>query len=228
MDRLRGDYQESYGIGGGNSMGGGNGRDTGTDDAIDGPVIFSCSKCRMILGDTFAYAASIPERNYIGLHGVPESVVCSPKCKTSSERGEEGSVYHELSCGECHQNVGRKYLTTTQEIDPIRGMFALDIQKVITYELGKCLGNKPACSDVPPPEFYTSIAFHDDLGMVKNNVTAIAAKLQKLEQVIMRMPQANTSPRSAPPPSGGRKRSSAHGLNPEIYHVDSSSKRLTR
>ncbi|KAJ2401565.1 hypothetical protein GGI23_001314, partial [Coemansia sp. RSA 2559] len=129
MDRLRGEHQENYGMGAdniGNSMGG---RDAGADDVIDGPVIFSCSKCRTILGDTFAYVASIPERNYFGLQAVPDSVVCSPKCKTSSERGEEGSTYHELSCGECHQQVGRKYLTTTRAIDTIRGTFALDIQK---------------------------------------------------------------------------------------------------
>ncbi|KAJ2612627.1 hypothetical protein EV177_002906 [Coemansia sp. RSA 1804] len=226
MDRLRGEYQEGYGMGAESTGNAGSGREAGTDDAIDGPVVFSCSKCRTILGDTFAYVASIPERNYFGLQAVPESVVCSTKCKTSTERGEEGSTYHELSCGECHQTVGRKYLTTTQDIDLIRGAYALDIQRVITYELGKCLGNKPASADVPPPEFYTSVAFRDDLGMVKNNVTAIAAKLQKLEQVIMRLPQASMSPRSAPPP-GGRKRSSAHGLNPEIYHIDPP-KRFTR
>ncbi|KAI9505975.1 Protein Mis18-alpha [Coemansia spiralis] len=219
MDRLRNDYQESYEMNGDMSA-----RDT--DDAINGPIVFSCSKCRTILGDTFAYVASLPERNYFGLQAVPDSVVCSKTRKMSSDRSEEGSVYHELSCGECNAIIGRKYVTTTEDMDSVRNAYALDIQKVITYELGKCLSNRPANSDVPPPEFYTSVAFHEDLVMVKSNVTAIAAKLQKLEQAFLRAPQTTTSPRSASS-SGNKKRSSAHGLNPEIYQIDSS-KRFSR
>ncbi|KAJ1847768.1 hypothetical protein LPJ70_001367, partial [Coemansia sp. RSA 2708] len=67
--------------------------------------------------------------------------------------------------------------------------------KVMTYELGKCLGNRPANPEGPPPEFYTSVGFHDDLVMVKSNVTAIAAKLQKLEQAVARLPATNSSKR---------------------------------
>ncbi|KAJ1854831.1 hypothetical protein IWW56_001669 [Coemansia sp. RSA 2131] len=214
MDRLRGEFAEN-GYDGVDNAGireSGN----GTDESINGPVIFSCAKCRTILGDTFAYVASIPERNLFALHAVPDSVACSKARKMSTARGEEDSVYYELICTECDSVVGRRYVTTVEDMDVIRNAYSLDIEKVLTYELGKCMSNRPTSTEGPPPEFYTSVAFHDDLVMVKNNVTAIAAKLQRLEQTMARLPA--TSPRSAQQSS--RKRVS-QGLNPEIYHIDS-------
>ncbi|KAJ2758892.1 hypothetical protein IWQ56_005883, partial [Coemansia nantahalensis] len=95
MDRLRGAYPDSA-----RDTGSGTGPDSGSsggDEAINGPVVFSCAKCRTIVGDTFAYAASAPERNLFGLHAVPASVECGKARKMSATRGEEGSVYHELA-----------------------------------------------------------------------------------------------------------------------------------
>ncbi|KAJ2498843.1 hypothetical protein GGH96_003990 [Coemansia sp. RSA 1972] len=205
MDRLRGEFAEP-------GYDADTARENGTDESINGPVIFSCAKCRTILGDTFAYVASIPERNLFALHAVPDSVACSKARKMSTTRGEEDSVYYELTCTECDSLVGRRYVTTVEDMDVIRNAYSLDIEKVLTYELGKCMSNRPTMEG-PPPEFYTSVAFHEDLVMVKNNVTAIAAKLQRLEQTMARLP---VSPRSA---QGSRKRG-PQGLNPEIYHVD--------
>ncbi|KAJ2694899.1 hypothetical protein H4R19_005879, partial [Coemansia spiralis] len=207
MDRLHGAYLD-----GGRDTGNGAGPGgSDSDEAINGPVVFSCAKCRTILGDSFAYAASAPERNLFALHAVPDSVECGKARKMSTARGEEGSVYYDLTCAECGAAIGRRYATTTQDMDALRNMYALDIERVITYELGRCIPGRPPPSDGPPPEFYTSIAFHEDLNMVKSNVTAIAAKLQKLEQTLARPPAS--SPRAAP---GARKRSS-QGLNPDIY-----------
>ncbi|KAJ2144664.1 hypothetical protein IW136_001275 [Coemansia sp. RSA 678] len=211
MDRLRGEFAET-GYDGVDSAIRESGN--GTDESINGPVIFSCAKCRTILGDTFAYVASIPERNLFALHAVPDSVLSSKARKMSTTRGEEDSVYYELMCAECDTIVGRRYVTTVEDMDVIRNAYSLDIEKVLTYELGKCMSNRPT-TEGPPPEFYTSLAFHDDLVMVKNNVTAIAAKLQRLEQTMARLPA--TSPRSAQQSS--RKRG-PQGLNPEIYHID--------
>ncbi|KAJ2157387.1 hypothetical protein GGF46_004538 [Coemansia sp. RSA 552] len=214
MERFRGDFADNGYEGASGDGGSANGmmRDGAGDEAINGPVVFSCAKCRTILGDTFAYVASIPERNLFALQTVPESVACGK----TRQVADEGSVYYNLSCVECDAVVGRRYMTTSEELDAIRNAFALDISKVITYELGKCMGDRSSDEGRPPPEFYTSVAFHEDLTMVKSNVTAIAAKLQRLEQAMARL--TSTSPRSAG--SGSRKRSSQQGLNPEIYHVD--------
>ncbi|KAJ2723024.1 hypothetical protein GGI07_002918 [Coemansia sp. Benny D115] len=190
------------------------------EEAINGPIVFSCSKCRTILGDTFAYAASLPERNYFGLHAVPESIVCQKTKKTSDE-----GIYHELCCIECQTPVGRKYLTTSEELDSIRGLYALDIGQVMTYELGKCLKSEVEVEQ-PTKEFYTSVAFREDLVMVKNNVTAVAARLQRLEQILARNGTPGslaTSPRATA--SGSRKRQSAGAA--DLYQVDPS-KRFNR
>ncbi|KAJ1964038.1 Protein Mis18-alpha [Dipsacomyces acuminosporus] len=194
-----------------------------TDEAINGPIVFSCAKCRTIVGDTFAYAASVPERNYFGLQAVPSSVVVGKVRKMSSDQRDGGSVYLELTCAECSSQLGRRYITTTEDMDSIRNSYALDIDKVVTYELGKCLGNSAPNADRPPPEFYTSVAFHEDLTMVKSNVTAIAARLQQIEQSLMRLP--STSPRSVTP--AGRKRPSQPALG-DPYHQIDSSKRFSR
>ncbi|KAJ2814400.1 hypothetical protein IWW50_007138, partial [Coemansia erecta] len=133
MDRLRGEFPDNgYEFGDGSSAGmreGGN----GADESINGPVIFSCAKCRTILGDTFAYVASIPERNLFALNAVPDSVACSKARKMSTERGEEGCVYYELLCTECDSVVGRRYVTTVEDMDVIRNAYSLDIEKVLTY-----------------------------------------------------------------------------------------------
>ncbi|KAJ2803558.1 hypothetical protein H4R20_002843 [Coemansia guatemalensis] len=224
MDRLRGDIHDT-GYRPGDTSGGGFPDSSGSangsgDEVINGPVVFSCAKCRTIIGDTFAYVASIPERNLFALSEVPDSVMCGKSRKISSEHGEDGCVYYDLTCAECDSLIGRRYVTTIEDMDVIRNAYALDIQRVMTYELGKCMGGRPPNSDrPPPPEFYTSVAFQEDLNLVKNNVTAIAAKLQKLEQTMARMP--TTSPRSAT--SSTRKRS-MQGLNPEIYQIDPSKK----
>lgn len=170
------------------------------EGAINGPVVFSCNQCRTIVGDTFSYVATIPERNIFALHSVPDSVVCSKSKRMSSEKGEEGSVYFELECQECQQSLGRRYLTTIEEMDAIRNAYALDITKLITYELGKSIQPQNArdTSGAPPPEFYTSLEFHDDMCMVKNNITAIAARLQKLEQNLMASRKGSNAIASTP------------------------------
>ncbi|KAJ1944665.1 hypothetical protein GGF37_002086 [Kickxella alabastrina] len=182
-----------------------------SDGAINGPIVFSCAKCRTILGDTFAYVASLPERNLFGLQSVPDSVVVS-KVKRNTDDG----IYHELNCSECQAGIGRRYVTTTEDLDSVRNTFALDIDRVLTYELGKCLKGEENVRR-PTAEFYTSVGFHNDLGMVKSNVTAIAARLQKLEQALM---QAKNPVNSPPVAGGSRKRASASGA--DIYPVDPS------
>ncbi|KAJ2472030.1 hypothetical protein GGI02_001875 [Coemansia sp. RSA 2322] len=140
-------------------------------------------------------------------------------------------MYFELSCGECQAVIGRRYITTVEEIDGIRNAYTLDVGRIITYELGKCLGNKAGNCEAPPPEFYTSVALHEDLVLVKSNVAAIAAKLQKLEQSLARGGGSAVSPRNLPAVAaaaaaagGSRKRpqQQAQGYNSEIYHVDPS------
>ncbi|KAI8322853.1 hypothetical protein GQ54DRAFT_248983, partial [Martensiomyces pterosporus] len=100
-------------------------------------IVFSCAKCRTIVGDTFAYVASVPERSYFGLQAVPESVNVGKVRKMSTDKRDDGSVYVELSCANCRAQLGRRYITTTEEMDSIRNAYALDIDKVMTYELGK-------------------------------------------------------------------------------------------
>ncbi|KAJ1661395.1 hypothetical protein GGH95_003151 [Coemansia sp. RSA 1836] len=229
MDSLRGAYS-SGGYEMPDSNNSNNAMRDNSDEAINGPVVLSCTKCRTIVGDTFAYVASLPERNYIALQAVPESVICGKSKKMASERSEEGSVYFELSCAECQATIGRRYLTTVEDMDSIRNAYALDIDKVITYELGKCMGDKQASEGaMPPPAFYASAAMHEDLAMLKSNVSALAAHVQKLEQLIARGGGSGSvnggassiSPRT-PGVQGSRKRPQVQGLNPEIYHVDSS------
>ncbi|KAJ2785063.1 hypothetical protein H4R18_000771 [Coemansia javaensis] len=217
MERPRGDYAEGgYGIEGGDMQDGSTQDGSSAAEAINGPIVFSCAKCRTILGDTFAFAAVAPERNLFALQAVPETVVCGKTRKASETRGDEGSVFYELRCAECDAAVGRRYVTAAQGMDALRNTYALDMGCVVTYELGRCMDGRPPADAPPPPEFYASAALYNELAMVKSNVTAIAARLQTLEKSV-------ASPRSA---AGARKRHS-QGLNPDIYHVDSP-KRLGR
>ncbi|KAJ2768752.1 hypothetical protein IWQ56_002820 [Coemansia nantahalensis] len=98
-------------------------------------------------------------------------------------------------------------------MDALRNTFAIDIERVITYELGRCIAGRPQPpSDGPPPEFYTSLAFREEMDLVKSNVNAMAARMQRIEQAVAS--QTVASPRASS--SGARKRSS-QGLNTDIY-----------
>lgn len=49
--------------------------DAGADGEVDAPLVFQCSKCRTIVGDSFSWVGSDKEMNTISLKGTPPSPV---------------------------------------------------------------------------------------------------------------------------------------------------------
>lgn len=112
------------------------------DDAIDaidpvsGPLVFSCAKCRTIVGDSFSFLSSDEVAKTITI-SVASNIQRSSELYTSYEVVDEGSTYFRFMCCDCKHLLGRFYVTTSPALDHIREHFTFTIDSITSYELGK-------------------------------------------------------------------------------------------
>ena len=118
--------------------------DNADDDAqVSAPLVFSCSKCKTIVGDSFAFLSSNEEANTITLSAA-SNIQRSAELFTSYEALDEGSTYFCFMCNQpqCLQTLGRFYVTTSKDLDEVREKFTFNIDSITSYELGKAQHGK--------------------------------------------------------------------------------------
>lgn len=103
---------------------------------VSGPLVFSCCKCKTIVGDSFSFLSSNKETNCITLSS-SSNIQRTSELYTSYESLDEGSTYFCFMCGNCQQLLGRYYVTTSIDLDHIREKFTFNIENITSYELGK-------------------------------------------------------------------------------------------
>ena len=114
---------------------------TSDDPQVTGPLVFSCLKCKSIVGDSFSLLSSNEEANTITLSA--SSNIQRPKeMYTSYESLDEGSTYFPIMCKFCQQSLGRYYVTTSTDLDHLREKFTFNIDSITSYELGKAQHGK--------------------------------------------------------------------------------------
>jgi hypothetical protein len=127
---------------------------------VSGPLIFSCLKCKAIVGDTFSLLSSSEEARTITLSAA-SNIQRTNELFTSYESLDEGSTYFCVLCKECQQPLGRYYVTTSTDLDHIRDRFTFNIDAITSYELGKSQHGKmpdpivvsyPIAEEVPPAD----------------------------------------------------------------------------
>ncbi|OWZ01126.1 hypothetical protein PHMEG_00027549 [Phytophthora megakarya] len=99
-------------------------------------VVFQCSTCRAIFGDSYAFVCSTEQLWLITLSHVT-NVTLSPEVQTANRGLDAGSSYYELLCHNCQTVLGRKYLTTPVALDGIRDLFSFSTEAITSYTLGE-------------------------------------------------------------------------------------------
>ncbi|GMF38326.1 unnamed protein product [Phytophthora fragariaefolia] len=107
----------------------------GEEEAAMPLVVFQCSTCRSIFGDSYAFVCSTEELWLVTLSHVT-NVALSPEVQTANTGLDAGSSYYELLCHNCQAVLGRKYLTTPVALDGIRDLFSFSTEAITSYTLG--------------------------------------------------------------------------------------------
>lgn len=108
---------------------------------IAGPLCFSCSKCRTIVGDSFSFLTSNEEAQTITLTA-SSNIQRSADVYTSKSGFDVGSTYFNFTCSNCQELLGRYYLTTSKDLDELREKFTFLVNSIQSYELGKAQHGK--------------------------------------------------------------------------------------
>lgn len=106
-----------------------------TNDSLESeamaPTIFQCEHCRSVVGDTYTFVSADQERQTVSL-----GTATGCKMAEELEVGDNGGAFRKFTCQCCQEELGRVYVTTSREMDPIRGCFTFDVGKVKSYKLG--------------------------------------------------------------------------------------------
>lgn len=130
---------------------------------ITGPLVFSCSSCKTIVGDSYAFICSNESLKSITLSAA-NNIERSADVYTSKGGYDIGSTYFSFACSVCHASIGRYYLTTSKDLDQIREKFTFAIDNISSYEVGKSKFGK-----MPEPEIFTFGGDDDGLSSSQNS-----------------------------------------------------------
>lgn len=159
-----------------------------SEDAIQGPLVFSCSKCRTIVGDSFSYLSSHEEMKTITLTAA-SSIQRSADVYTSKTGEDVGSTYFSFTCLNCQAPLGRYYLTTSRDLDELREKFTFTCEGISSYQLGKSQHGKmpepTGLSEIAAPTSTSSV----DLQTMEQTVSGLNEEVLKIQHVFFGMQQ---------------------------------------
>ncbi|OWF47568.1 Protein Mis18-alpha [Mizuhopecten yessoensis] len=107
-------------------------------------VVFQCSQCNSIVGDSLAWTGSNEILRTISLKYVSKKVEVKDRLITSKTGTDLGSTYNTLQCEVCKGDLGRMYRTTPGNLDHMRQVYTLYVEKIsrttvkFWYTFGSC------------------------------------------------------------------------------------------
>jgi hypothetical protein len=120
-------------------------------EEINGPVVFSCQKCKTILVDSFSMTGTNEDLRTVTFSSTsPNKVSKSEVLRTSSTGADAGSSFYDILCQECNTLVGKVYLATPNSLDSLRGQYTLLVDCLISYELGRTVTNDAVSNIIAP------------------------------------------------------------------------------
>ncbi|CAG8601895.1 1544_t:CDS:2 [Funneliformis caledonium] len=114
---------------------------------ITGPLVFQCLKCRLIVGDSFAFVTADRELNSVVLYAKPHNLRLGTDLLWSREGIDVGSTFNLIYCIDCNSTIGKVWRTTPRKFDYIRDLYSLNLDRVMIYQLGDFIDPKSTPSD---------------------------------------------------------------------------------
>lgn len=158
--------------------------DSEDQQEISGPLVFSCSKCRTIVGDSYSFLSSNEDMQTITLTAA-SNIQRSADVYTSTLGSDIGSTYFSFSCINCNTSLGRYYLTTSSDLDDLRSKFTYNVGVINSYELGKSQhGKMPDLIELSNNNEYDEDQSNVNI-KVKESLTSLNDEVFKVQRVIM-------------------------------------------
>ncbi|KJE90073.1 hypothetical protein CAOG_01448 [Capsaspora owczarzaki ATCC 30864] len=141
-------------------------------------VVFQCSECRSILGDSCAYVTPVDDLNAITLAAVSPAVLIAKELQTSVSGVDTGCGYYTLTCAGCNASIGRMYCSTPRQFDIIRDHYTFHIDCLTSYTIGKP-------SKTPQESMLLgSASISDYISRLRDIVTTIHERVERLEGMV--------------------------------------------
>lgn len=109
---------------------------TAADGTPTTPIVFSCGRCRTVIGDSLNLVCTNGDLRIVTLSGA-NNILQVDNLITSKEPLDRGSTFFPLQCAECKGLLGKYYLTTPRAFDDLRERFSLLADQISTYILGE-------------------------------------------------------------------------------------------
>jgi len=152
---------------------------------ITSPLVFYCSKCRTIVGDSFSYLSSDAELKVITLSAT-SNIQRSADVYTSKSGADVGSTYFSFACVSCQTSLGRYYLTTSKDLDYLREKFSFNVDSISSYTLGNAQHGKIP-DPLPDGEFDNNIDRIDknDEENLKGSIITLNQEIVKIQALFI-------------------------------------------
>ena len=154
------------------------------EEQINAPLVFSCAKCRTIVGDSFSFLSSNEDMQTITLTAA-SNIQRSADVFNSKTGSDVGCTYFVFTCVSCQSPLGRYYLTTSRDLDELRQKFTFTVQAISSYQLGKAQhGQLPDCAAEEQ-----DVTSNRENGGTSNDAgtEALAEEVLKIQTVVMNL-----------------------------------------
>jgi len=142
-------------------------------EAPERPLVVFCSNCKTILGDTNSFVCTHAELKTITLRSAYSVKLTRDEVETPTKGLAAGSTFHRIYCDSCAQCVGKVFLSTTRDLDPMRDVYTFDSKAIRSYELSEGRGSRGGA--------------HDDAGGGQQASAVLAERLEVLETQMLKV-----------------------------------------
>ncbi|XP_071136416.1 protein Mis18-alpha-like [Mytilus edulis] len=189
-----------------------------TEENPNQTLVLQCSQCSSIMGDTTAWAFADDVLRTVSLKNASEKVLITEVLDTSKNGTDFGSAFNVLKCEVCNEEIGRMYRTTPTQLDHLRGLFSLFIDKLTSYQVGSCSQSCQALTLDDTLSFGELKEMHTKLNKIKHVLVTVDGRLKHIETFLE---EYDDQPESVPdeshniiPAENHRKEGSFHAFIP--------------
>jgi hypothetical protein len=95
--------------------------------------VLQCKNCRTIVGDTFSTIYFNRESFLLTLSNKNSNLLVDDELDTAKDESESdyGCTFNNIFCKNCHEWIGRHYLTTTPLLDNLRLNYTISLNQIL-------------------------------------------------------------------------------------------------